>query len=152
MLGANEPVMSVREIIADFEAMGRAQEHLKAGSCGSAAFEAKVFFDEAHTIMRCKVVRAVLYAPSGLVLADTGEAPARDPGAVVSTDMKPHVLRGGCVWVVDDENTVDLEPDANITGHKHYVALVDTHEGESVAVDWSIGQFRDVPHDTRLFF
>ena len=64
--------------------------------------------------------------------------------------FSPFVLQEeGCIWKPEDGGMV-LEPDSNKTGFKHYITLVCTLEGLQVAVDWSLGQFENVPADIRL--
>ena len=148
-------MMSSCEIAADYKA--RRDAYAAMGGCGRAAFEAQRFFAETHSLMDATVVRGVLYSPSGGQLvfraAPPGgvTGPSRDPDALVAT-LQPHLLHDGCIWR-PEEGGVILDPDANAIGYKHYVTLVRTLDGGEarVAVDWSLGQFAEVPADLRLY-
>ena len=146
-------MLSMRDIASDYITSGRCEEYAEPGSCGRAAHEAKVFFNGTHALMKAQVIRGVLFSPSGgeLLLKADGLAPKRDPCALVAR-MRPFVLQEeeGCIWKPEDGGMV-LEPDSNKTGFKHYITLVCTLEGLQVAVDWSLGQFENVPADIRLY-
>eukprot|EP00798_Chlamydomonas_sp_ICE-L_P010720 gene10720-17863_t len=146
-------MLSMRDIASDYITSGRCEEYAEPGSCGRAAHEAKVFFNGTHALMKAQVIRGVLFSPSGgeLLLKADGLAPKRDPCALVAR-MRPFVLQEeeGCIWKPEDGGMV-LEPDSNNTGFKHYITLVFTLEGLQVAVDWSLGQFENVPADMRLY-
>ena len=144
-------MLSMREIAVDYVSARRCDEYVEPGSCGRAAHEALVFFDQTHALMRATVVKGVLFSPSGgaPLLKAGGRAPGRDPGAFVGM-MRPFVLHDGCIWQQEEGGAV-LEPDSNAKGFNRYVTLVSSLEGSRVAVDWSMGQFVSVPADLRLY-
>ena len=144
-------MLSLREIAVDYVSGRRCDEYVESGSCGRAAHEAQVFFDQTHALMRATVVKGVLFSPSGgaPLLKAGGRAPGRDPGALVGM-RRPFVLHDGCIWQQEEGGAV-LEPDSNAKGFNHYVTLVSSLEGSRVAVDWSMGEFVSVPADLRLY-
>ncbi len=144
-------MLSIREIAYDYLTNDRCDEYVESGSCGRAAHEAQVFFTRTHALMKAKVIRGVLFSPSGaeLLLKADGRALKCDTDALVAR-MRPFVLQEGCIWQPEDGGMVP-EPDSNAIGFKHYITLVCTLDGSHVAVDWSLGQFVNVPADMRLY-
>eukprot|EP00798_Chlamydomonas_sp_ICE-L_P009318 gene9318-16449_t len=144
-------MLSMREIASDYLTSGRCDEYVASGSCMRAAFEAQVFFTTTHALMEAKVIKCVLFSPSGgkLLQKADGREPKRDPDALVAM-KRPFVLREECIWQPEDGGMV-LEPDSNKIGFNHCITLVCTLEGLHVAVDWSLGQYVNVPEDMRLY-
>lgn len=150
--GPLSPPLSCQEIANDILAAGRrGWEYVDPRKGGRAAHEAQYFFDRKHVLMGATVVLGMLFSPSGAAILqkEDGQPPARDPEALVAM-RRPYVLRDGCIWQLEEGGVV-LPPDANLTGFKHYVTMVSTLEGERVAVDWSLGQYTEMPADLRLY-
>jgi hypothetical protein len=110
-------------------------------NCLLAAIKAKIFFTDTCPMMCPNVVPGVLYAPSGGLTFRNTPTPKPD------TPVYGHAftLSGG-VW--QRIPPPDLEFDT--MGYKHFVTLVESVNGK-VAVDWGLGQFKNIPDDLLLF-
>jgi hypothetical protein len=139
-------MLSRREILEDYNSKWRGCYEAE-GAFRLAAANAFVFFDDAHKLMRPRLVDGVLYARKGCepVMAVSGRVP--DMTAGVSPLMVPFKLDEGCIWV-RDESACEV---MNADGASHRVTLVHTLEGDCVVVDWGIGQFEPLHKDVRLY-
>lgn len=141
---AQSMLLTQREVVEDF--MSRKEDYVSGGRCRLAAAEAWEFFDRT-TNMQPELVSGVLYATSGdMVVTKDGITPASDHG--ISPAMRRFRLTDSCIWVADDSTQHDVK---NVHGMRHRVTMVTTADGNRVAVDWGVAQFRHLPDDIRLY-
>lgn len=140
--------------IAEIEkcSMTRGVIYNESDDCLLAAVKSKIFFANCCPVMCPKVISGVLYSPSGGIFRNKPNEPViagkPDAGKPVYGDAFA-LSTGGCVW---EKRTDILAPaiELNTMGYNHFVTLVDSEDG-TVAVDWGLGNFSNIPEDILLF-
>lgn len=143
--------MTIAEI--EKRSMTRGVIYEETDDCLLAAVKSKIFFANCCPVMYPKVISGVLYSPSGGLFKNKPTEPVTGKpeiaGKPVYGDAFALSKTGGCVW---EMRTDILAPaiELNIMGYKHFVTLVHSEDG-TVAVDWGLGNFSNIPKDVLLF-
>jgi hypothetical protein len=102
-----------------------------------------------YRLMRPKLVQGVLYARDGKLPALRTTRAFPDPCPYVGPGLLRYALAAPCIWQpASDATTHDTW---NVRGAAHQVVMVTTQEGRRVVVDWSVGQFGEMPEGVGLF-